>query len=115
MADYIRIANDLAHPFVSLLSDANGPLDLESGCVVTFVSRRFGDASPTTIGLAQVVNPGVPVGHPQRGLVVYDPIAPDVAKFGIYFIRWQVVFPGNPLTLVQSFPEGRCCNSNHGG
>jgi hypothetical protein len=106
VASFVRTSNDLAHPFIETLSDQNGPIDLQANDVVTFESRRLGDTLSTTNATAVVVAPGVPVGHPQRGMVEYDPIAQDVANFGIYFIKWRVQFYPNPNTVLQSFPEG---------
>lgn len=106
MSDYIRIVGDTAHPLVAQLSDSSGPLDLEAGTVVNLWSRKLGDSVPTTEGLASVLNPGVPPGHPQRGMVSYNPIDADVATAGIYFVKWRVQFVGNPPTIIQSFPEG---------
>jgi hypothetical protein len=106
MSDYTRIVGDLSSPIASQLTDINGPIDLGAGDVVTFVSRKLADTTATTAGLAQVVAPGVPVGHPQRGVVIYNPISTDVESQGIYFIHWQVQFLGNPSTILQSFPQG---------
>lgn len=107
MADYIRIVGDTAHPLVAQLSDSSGPLDLEPGTVVSLWSRKLGDDVPTTEGTASVISPGVPPGHPQRGMVSYQPIDVDVATAGIYFIKWRVQFVGNPSSIIQSFPEGQ--------
>lgn len=106
MADFVRTAGDLAHPFTSTLSDNNGPVDLPPGTTVIFTSRLLAATTLTTNASAVVVSPGAPVGNVNRGVVRYDPVSQDVAVPGLYYIKWKVNTPDQPAGYNQSYPEG---------
>jgi hypothetical protein len=103
MADFVQNVGTLGDPLVSILQDANGPLDIPAGSSVKISIGMFDNPPIVSLANATVVDPGAPINSPDRGKVMYTELSADVASEGIYGVRWWLTKPGQQAV---PYPEG---------
>jgi hypothetical protein len=97
MADFYLKQNNTARPFVAVLRDDEGPVDL-TGATVLFVMQQSGESEPK-VSAAAAVDPDQTAN---KGKVTYAWVSVDVDTAGTFLAEWVVTFDGGG---VQSFPN----------
>lgn len=97
MADFYLKQNNTARPFVAVLRDDEGPVDLTDATVL-FVMQQSGESEPK-VNASAVVDPDQTAN---KGKVTYSWASEDVDTAGTFLAEWVVTFDDS---RVQSFPN----------
>jgi hypothetical protein len=97
MADFYLKQNNTARPFVAVLRDDEGPVDLTDATVL-FVMQQSGESEAKVSAEGEVD----PDQTANKGKVKYSWASEDVDTAGTFLAEWVVTFDGG---RVQSFPN----------